>query len=530
MKDMCFAHRARMYKNTCAEMWFDMNIKRAKTEVINAVKAYLMKDEDGKPVIPQVRQRPIFLIGAPGIGKTAIMRQIAVECGIGLVSYTMTHHTRQSALGLPFIEEKEFEGFKYKTTQYTMSEIIASIYEYMKKTDVKQGILFIDEINCVSETLSPVMLQFLQEKAFGNARVPEGWIIVAAGNPQEYNKSVRDFDVATYDRVKLINVEADYSVWKEYAQNNNVHPAILSYLDSKQENFYKIQTTVDGRQFVTARGWQDMSDYLKACERLELTVDEEVVSEYVRCPDIAADFANYLELFYKYEKLYCMDDILDSKVADTISKRIKEASFDERISVVSLMISSLNQEFKKYAYIDALADNTFKVLKEFKNKLIEGDSTETPVLIFEEIKKTKEKEFINKLNAGLLDNTLEKQDNKTNELLNEWTVILKAEMITENEAAFERLKREFNKITDEREKCIAQVSAKLENGFDFIENAFAEGAEMLLFVTELAAGSLSLGFITENGCERFYKYNRDMLRDNKRNDIRSHIDEVLSGE
>ena len=53
---------------------------------------------------------------------------------------------------------------------------------------------------------------------------------------------------------------------------------------------------------------------------------------------------------------------------------------------------------------------------------------------------------------------------------------------------------------------------------------------MLLFVTELAAGSLSLGFITENGCERFYKYNRDMLRDNKRNDIRSHIDEVLSGE
>ena len=87
----------------------------------------------------------------------------------------------------------------------------------MEETGLSEGILFIDEINCVSETLAPAMLQFLQCKTFGNHAIPDGWVIVAAGNPPEYNKSVRDFDVVTLDRVKKIPVEPEFDVWKEYA-------------------------------------------------------------------------------------------------------------------------------------------------------------------------------------------------------------------------------------------------------------------------------------------------------------------------
>ena len=139
-----------------------MNIKRAKEEIKHALQAYLAKDEFGEYKIPAVRQRPVLLMGPPGIGKTAIMEQISRECNIGLVAYTITHHTRQSAVGLPFIEKKQYGGKEYSVTEYTMSEIIASVYEKMEKTGVKEGILFIDEINCVSETLAPTMLQFLQ--------------------------------------------------------------------------------------------------------------------------------------------------------------------------------------------------------------------------------------------------------------------------------------------------------------------------------------------------------------------------------
>ena len=78
-----------------------MNILQAKQEIKTAIKAYLMKDDNDRYAIPVTAQRPILLIGPPGIGKTAIMEQIARECHIGLVAYTMTHHTRQSAIGLP---------------------------------------------------------------------------------------------------------------------------------------------------------------------------------------------------------------------------------------------------------------------------------------------------------------------------------------------------------------------------------------------------------------------------------------------
>ena len=160
-----------------------MNIKEAKRYIEESVEMYLKKDEDGEYRIPVVRQRPIFLLGAPGIGKTAIMEQIASELNIALVSYSMTHHTRQSALGLPFISHKEYEGNEYDVSEYTMSEIIASIYDVMKNSSIKEGILFLDEINCVSETLAPSMLQFLQYKVFGRHKVPNGWVIVTAGHP-----------------------------------------------------------------------------------------------------------------------------------------------------------------------------------------------------------------------------------------------------------------------------------------------------------------------------------------------------------
>ena len=215
-----------------------MNIRQAKEEVARAVEVYLAKDDNGSYLIPIERQRPLFLIGAPGVGKTAIMEQVAREMGIGLVSYSMTHHTRQSALGLPYIATRSFEGETFSVSEYTMSEIIASVYESMEETGRREGILFLDEINCVSETLTPAILQFLQYKVFGRHRVPQGWVVVTAGNPSEYNRSTHDFDVATWDRLKRIDVEPDYEAWRTYARTTRVHPAILAYLDAETSDFY----------------------------------------------------------------------------------------------------------------------------------------------------------------------------------------------------------------------------------------------------------------------------------------------------
>ncbi len=227
-----------------------MNIKQAKEQIKNAMTAYFTKNEFGEYVIPIEKQRPIFLMGPPGIGKTAIMEQIANELGVALVSYSMTHH--------------------YSVSEYTMSEIIASCYDMTEETGLKEGILFLDEINCVSETLAPSMLQFLQYKIFGRHRVPDGWIVVTAGNPPEYNNSVREFDIVTWDRLKRVEVEPDYDVWKEYAYRYGVLPVITTFLDIKKDCFYKIESTVDGKSFVTARGWSDLSDMIRLYEQHKL--------------------------------------------------------------------------------------------------------------------------------------------------------------------------------------------------------------------------------------------------------------------
>ena len=287
-----------------------MNIKDAKEQIKNAIIAYFSKDEYGEYQIATEDQRPVFLMGPPGIGKTAIMQQIASELGVGLVSYSMTHHTRQSALGLPYITTKSYGGKEYSVSEYTMSEIIASVYDMMEETGLKEGILFLDEINCVSETLAPAMLQFLQYKIFGRHRVPDGWIVVTAGNPPEYNNSVREFDTVTWDRLKRIDIEPDYKIWKEYALDRGVHPSISTYLDIKSNDFYRVETTVEGKSIVTARAWLNLSDMIRLYEQNGISVDEKMVSQYLQDKKVSKSFANYYDLFSKYRSDYRIDEIL----------------------------------------------------------------------------------------------------------------------------------------------------------------------------------------------------------------------------
>ena len=324
-----------------------MNIKDAKNYIKDSVRIYLKKDEEGEYRIPVVRQRPIFLLGAPGIGKTAIMEQIAQELGIALVSYSMTHHTRQSALGLPFIVHKEYEGKAYDVSEYTMSEIIASVYDVMAQSGIREGILFLDEINCVSETLAPSMLQFLQYKIFGRHQVPEGWVIVTAGNPPEYNKSVREFDVVTMDRLKILEVEADYAAWREYAKERGVHTAILNYLDMKKEDFYQVETTVKGKSYITARGWEDLSEMLKLYEEEQITAEESFVGQYLRNDRVVKEFTAYYDLYRQYQNDYKAEEILTGTVSEQAKDKARKADFDERLSLMGMLIDSMQQDIRE---------------------------------------------------------------------------------------------------------------------------------------------------------------------------------------
>ena len=495
-----------------------MNIKQAKQEIQNTLRAYISRDELGNYLIPAIRQRPVLLMGPPGIGKTQIMAQIAAETGVGLVSYTITHHTRQSAIGLPFIEHRTYGEKEYAITEYTMSEILASVYELMEKTGIREGILFLDEINCVSETLAPMMLQFLQCKTFGNQALPEGWLIVAAGNPPEYNRSVRDFDVVTLDRVKRIDVQEDFAVWKEYARRSGVHGAVISYLDIKKDHFYAMETTVDGLQFATARGWEDLSEIILAYEKLGLQVNRDVVGQYIQLPRIAKDFANYLELYYKYQRIYHVEDILQGTWQKIISLELGAAPFDEKLSVMGLVLSRLSEEAKHLRMQDAFTVALHQTLRAFR----ETQQQMPPCQALDQLIALRQNAVKTAKDAGQLD-----RDGR-NLAIREVNALqtYRSRLVEENIAdadAFAAVKDWFGKDVDLRRQMAEQVSQMFDHAFRFLEETFSQGQELVMFVTEVTAGYDTSWFVENFDCEAYYRHNRELFFDATQSRIREQI-------
>lgn len=501
-----------------------MNIKQAKEQIKNAMTAYFTKDRFGNYVIPIEKQRPVFLMGPPGIGKTAIMEQIAQELGVGLVSYSMTHHTRQSALGLPFIETKTYGGKEYSVSEYTMSEIIASVYDMMEDTGLKEGILFLDEINCVSETLAPSMLQFLQYKIFGRHRVPDGWIVVTAGNPPEYNNSVRDFDIVTWDRLKRIDVEPDYDVWKEYAYKSGVHAAIMTYLDIKKADFYKIETTVDGKSFVTARGWSDLSDMIKLYEQHELKVDESLVGQYLQNRKISKDFAVYYDLFNKYKADYQVDKILAGEPVEVIKGRAKAARFDERLSLLGLLLDAVTGELREVCNEENAQKSLLEALKTVRLELARPGSDADEVLNRQIQKRRKDLETGKR--AGSLSEDDRYAIDSTIAAMDEERAILLEKQPENGQAAFALLKTDFDKRTKQLKKHADEAGKKLSNMFKFCEDVFRDGQEMVILVTELTISYYGAHFISRYGCKEYFEHNKELLFYERQKEIISELENL----
>ena len=530
-----------------------MNIKAAKEEIIRTVRAYLQKDELGTYVIPPERQRPVLLIGPPGVGKTAVMRQIAEEMNINLVSYTITHHTRQSAIGLPFIARKSYGGEEHAVTEYTMSEIVASVYDQIERSGIREGILFLDEINCVSETLAPTMLQFLQYKMFGTHRVPEGFVLITAGNPPEYNRSVRDFDIVTLDRVKRIDVTADFPVWKEYAYQNGIHGAVTAYLEIRKEHFCRVVNDPDGRHFVTPRAWEDLSDSLRVYESLSLPVGRELIAGFIQDPEIMKSFAVYYELWNRYRTVYRIPDILEG-TASGGDESLRNAVFDEKLSLIGLLVSALGSRFLQVDTRKEVQRELFGIVKKIRDDLRReryaetdgtGDSAvpaqpagrqdraaaaaglENGRMTVLERLRTASGELQGKIDvkraARMLAREREKRLLMTVRALDELCDDLAREASGDAARDYALMRDRFAEREAERRAFSMKTGQELENAFHFLAETFGEGQEMVIFLSELSASVYAMKFIQEYGSREYDRQSRLLLLKDRRQALREEI-------
>ena len=246
--------------------------------------------------------------------------------------------------------------------------------------------------------------------------------------------------------------------------------------------------------------------------------DREVVHQYIQHWKIAKDFANYLELFSKYKKDYGLERILEGQYgADTLEK-LKFASFDERLSVVGMLLGKLSELFRDSYLSDRYVTKLFGCLKEYK-----------ACGSLEEAAGAAAERYENLRRAGQLTREADHMLRQVNDTLDRYQQLLKEERLTaadQAEAAFERVRSEFEKETRKREELLERTGRALDNAFYFMEDAFGDSQEMVSFVTELNTNYYSIQFLKENDCDMYYKYNKRLLVDEQREKLLERMDEA----
>lgn len=460
-----------------------MNIREAKSEIIRTVEMYLDKNEFGEYTIPVSRQRPIFMTGAPGIGKTAVIQQIASELDLALVSGSMRHHTRQSAQGRPVIKARDHDGTQICVSEYTISEIIAAVYRVMEDSGKKEGILFLDEINCAPEALEPAVRQFLRYKTLGNRQVPEGWVVVTAGSRPEYSRSVKEFDMAVMDRLKRMDITEDISIWKQYAFQQGIHAAVIMFLETHPQWFYSVRSMEEGMRYVTARGWEDLSTATRLYEEKGFEITGRLTGQYITDEEIAEEFGISYGLYRKCKADYRIADILSGKAGQELIEKSQRAERDERYSILGLILEMLGEGFRKSASRESSLQMVERALGSMK-KGVKEDRLPVSLLLQEQTDRLRER-----LRERAAANSITARERE--EYLAAIRTLAEYKKNPDTGAPhkdLDKIKKQFGREVRQHEKQNAQVKSMLEAALSFLEEAWGKNQqEMAFFLTALTS-------------------------------------------
>ena len=201
-----------------------------------------------------------------------------------------------------------------------------------------------------------------------------------------------------------------------------------------------------------------------------------------------------------------------------VDDRLLNAPFDERLSLVSLLLSGLNNRFTASRRADAAADACYAFLREAKQGFatLPDDIPDGPATLFNQMMTDYDAETRRQREAGLLSRDALATRLKVYAVLRQWEAELRRAKAVGTQEAFDLLRTQFQSLSDERDAAQEAAASALEAAFDFMEQAFAESQEMVVFVTELTLAPAAHAFITENGCPRYFQYNKDLLLDHRK--------------
>lgn len=224
--------------------------------------------------------RPVFIWGAPGVGKSAMVEKFAEEVGLPCVSLLGSQLAPEDIIGIPQI--------RGNTSEFLPPKMIARKEPYL---------LFLDELNACSQEVQKAFYSLIHEHRIGEYYLPEGSIVIGAGNRIQDSAIVKTMSSALINRMFHVQLKADVNQWISWAYENNLHKWVIEYLTQRPDHLFAEPPKTE-EPYSTPRSWHILSDALKEYGAGEKEMPEEVLRTLV----YGCISANHAGVFIAYTK------------------------------------------------------------------------------------------------------------------------------------------------------------------------------------------------------------------------------------
>lgn len=265
----------------------------------------------------------VMLWGAPGVGKSQAVRQVAhkIEGATGKRCHV-------TDVRLLLFNPIDLRGIPTANADKTLAIWLKpQIFQMDPDPDVV-NILFLDEISAASQSVQAAAYQITLDRVVGEHKLPDNCIVLAAGN-RLTDKSVSfKMPKALANRLCHIEVESNFDSWLRWAVSAGVSPIVTGFLSFRHDYLVENESATDNLAFPTPRSWEMVSNLLNMSgQKLEPVYD--IVAGCIGS-GIAAELRGYYKIFASLPKI---EDIFAGK------SPIVPNGTDELYALVSSMVS-----------------------------------------------------------------------------------------------------------------------------------------------------------------------------------------------